>query len=234
MHCNICGGVEFGPMGERPNARCIHCHSVERTRLLWMYLSRHNITPEMRILHLAPEPGLYTAISARLNEGNYHTGDIEPGRYSFAKGIQRIDLCDLDHLPDDHYDFIVHLHVLEHIPCNIAYTLFHLHRSLKPTGRHVCVIPFLAGYYDECFAEIGAVERNRRFGQDDHVRRFGRDDVDKHLGSVLSFSKDFDASRDFSAAELLSANIPHACWSGLTPNTVLSLSKYDMRLLRAP
>jgi hypothetical protein len=197
-----------------------------------MYVQQIGLNSTSRVLHFAPEQGLYAKISQIVAPGNYCVADIDPGRFTFAPDARRMDLCDLDELPENHFDLILHSHVMEHIPCNVAYTLFHLHRGLKPDGHHVCVIPFLPGSYDECFADIGDAERVRRFGQNDHVRRFGRDDVDRHLGSVLDFDRDFDATRDFEPSALLEANIPESTWRGLTVHTVLKLRKKDMRLLR--
>jgi hypothetical protein len=197
-----------------------------------MYLQRIGLTPASKVLHFAPERGLYSKIREIVGPANYHVTDIDPGRFTFAPEMRYLDLCRLEDLPEAHYDLILHSHVMEHIPCNIAYTMFHLHRSLKHDGTHLCVVPFLPGGYDECFAEIGDAERVRRFGQNDHVRRFGRDDVDKHLGSILDFDHEFDATRDFHPKDLLEANIPESAWSGLTVHTVLKLRRQDMRLLR--
>jgi phosphoglycolate phosphatase len=183
------------------------------------------------VLHLAPERGLYEAIRA-LGPAAYHVADFDPRRYANIPGVVRLDLCDLDALPSNHYDLIIHSHVLEHVPCNIAYPLYHLHRALTPDGLHVCIIPFMTGQYDESFAEIGAEERCRRFGQFDHVRRFGRDDIARHLGSILDLTGHQDASVFFSPEELQAANIPVSSGRGFTIDTVLRLHKTDMKFLR--
>lgn len=199
-----------------------------------MYLERLDFTGETRVLHMAPEPGLYRALKKRLQSaepGNYICADIDPDRFKFVNNMDRLDLCDLDGQPSDQYDVIVHSHVMEHVACNIAYTLFHLHRMLKPEGHHVCVIPFLPGRYDECFQQIGRGERTRRFGQHDHVRRFGVEDIDRHLGALLSLPRTFDAREQFGEEHLRRANIPAAAWCGFTVHTVLTLKKYDMKLL---
>lgn len=233
MQCNLCGNTGFGQQGSRPTARCLSCNSLERTRLLGMYIRRLNLTPESRVLHLAPEFGIWNYIRQIVSPSHYHLGDINPAGYSFAgQQVHKIDLTDLDHLPDDHYDLILHSHVLEHVPCNIAYPLYHLHRALKPSGTHMFVVPFEGSHYDECFGGIDESERIRRFGQNDHVRLFGIDDIDRSLGSVLRFNKNFDATRDFLPEQLTNANIPAATWTGLTANTVLCLAKTDMRMLR--
>lgn len=231
MQCNICGSTAFIDMHARLNVRCKECGSLERTRLLWLYLNNAGIKPASRVLHLAPEKGLYDILSSRLDAGNYVTADIDPSRYAFAQGCMKLDLCDLESQSSRVYDFIIHSHVLEHVPCNIAYTLFHLHRMLKDDGMHICIIPFMQGGYDECFQDIGSEERTRRFGQFDHVRRFGRDDRDSHLGKLISLPAAFDARECFSEDALRAANIPENHWRGFHIGTVLMLKRDDMKLL---
>ena len=229
--CNFCGGSVFEAMRSRPEARCAGCGSLERTRLLWMHLERHPIARGTRVLHLAPERCLHDVLRPRAGEG-YVAADFEPERYAFAEGCRGIDLCDLDGQTSGSYDLIVHSHVMEHIPCTLAYPLFHLHRMLSPRGRHVCIIPFMGGHYDETFAEIGGGERRRRFGQADHVRRFGAADRARHLGKLLRLPEDYDASHLFGRAALDRARIPEAQWRGFTIATVLDLARDDMLLLR--
>lgn len=224
--CNLCGGTRFLDRGVRPAAVCATCHSMERTRLLWMYAQRA-LKPDWRVLHIAPEVGLYQALAARLAPDRYETADINPKRYPFARNIRRLDLCTLAELPANHYDCIIHSHVFEHLPCPIAGVLRHLHRVLVPGGLHLCVIPFLPGHDDECFDDIGADERTRRFGQHDHVRRFGIADIDRGLGSLLRLDRHPDVTRDFSPETLRAANIPETAWRGFSIHTVLRLGKED-------
>ena len=231
--CSLCGSAHFVAMNTRLNARCAACGSLERTRLLYLYLDKLELPrPGMKVLHFAPEKGLYDAISRVVGGADYMTADIEPRRFGFARSIVKFDMCtDVEKLPENHFDLIIDSHVLEHLRCNIAYILFHLHRSLKKDGWHICVVPFSSGSYEEHFAEISADEATRRFGQFDHVRRFGRDDIEASLGKLLKFNRDFDATRDFPPDVLRRHNIPETSWRGLTPDTVLHLRKYDMRLL---
>jgi hypothetical protein len=228
--CNICGNKNFADVKSRVNARCTHCNSLERTRLLWLFLQDIDITDTTNILHLAPERGLYDKLKARTKPGNYVCADFEPRRYAFATEITAIDLTDLDDQPSDQYDIIVHAHVMEHIPCNIAYTLFHLHRMMKSGGRHVCVIPFLPGKYDECFQDMPERERVRRFGQHDHVRRFGVEDIPRHLGAIVNLPDEFSAVERFGEDRLRNAGIPESAWRGFSIHTVLDLRKDDFKL----
>lgn len=231
MQCNICSSQQFLDFNRRSAVRCAECGSLERTRLLWLYLDQLGLRKDSRVLHIAPEKCIYTKISAIVAAENYETCDIQPGNYKFATGIQRIDLCSLESLKSDHYDLILHSHVLEHVGCNIAYTLFHLHRALKETGDHVFLVPFMPGKYDECFQDIGAAERERRFGQDDHVRSFGKEDVADHLGKLVELDANFDAETDIGAELLQQYNIPRSAWKGLSPHMPISLKKHQMRLL---
>lgn len=228
--CNFCGCTDFEPVRKRPEARCTACRSLELTRLLWMHLERQPIEPGTRVLHLAPERCLHDALRPRAGEG-YVAADLEPRRHAFAEGCRHIDLCDLEGWPAGGFDLIVHGHVMEHIPCTLAYPPWHLRRRLSPQGRHVCIVPFMGGLCDETFAEIGDAERRRRSDQADHVRRFGAADRDRHLGELLRLPEDHDASALLGRAALDRARIPETQWRGFTPATVLDLRRSDMRLL---
>jgi len=198
---------------------------------MWMYIKRLNITKKSKILHIAPEKGIYDALYKVAGKKNYITADLKPDLYKFTKNCIRMDLCDLDNQDSYHYDLIIHSHVLEHTPCNIAYTLYHLHRILKKDGVHVCIIPFMPGRYDECFQNITGEERRQRFGQHDHVRKFGNEDIDSHLGKLLHLPDHFDATDSFSEDELREANIPEHFWKGFNASTVLILKRDDMKFL---
>lgn len=230
MICNICGNNEFQDFNTRKGIACTKCRSLERTRLMWLYIEEENIDPTFKILHMAPELGLYARIRSLVENNNYTVADFEPKRYSFAKKCKHIDLCDLDSWPSNEYDLIIHNHVLEHARCNIAYILYHLHRMLKPSGLHIFSIPFLHGEYDESLADIGNDERKRRFGQSDHLRRFGINDIHKHIGSIVDIPKEYDAAKHFGEDILIKYNIPRSQWRGFSGSTILKLNKNSYKL----
>lgn len=229
MICNICGFDEFADVNGRVNAKCKNCGSLERARLFWLYVEKYDIDENTKILHIAPEKGIYNRIKSKIGS-NYTVVDYSPDNFKFAPDCRHIDLTDLDLWPSDHYDYIFHMHVMEHVPCNISYTLFHLHRMLKKSGVHLCIIPFMGGKFDETFQDVGGDERTRRFGQSDHVRRFGRDDIAMHLGKIISLPKRFDATLEFSEQTLKDANIPETHWRGWHIGTVLNLKRDDYKL----
>lgn len=151
-----------------------------------MYIQKTKISSESKILHFAPKKEIYKALLNYVGKQNYFVSDINPKRYHFAENLLSIDLCNLENELSFQYDLILHSHVLEYISCNIAYTLFHLHRILKKNGFHIFVIPFMNGKYDECFQDLSEEERVRRFGQNDHVRRFGKEDISSHIGKLIN------------------------------------------------
>jgi len=230
MECNLCGCTEFVDMATRVAVKCRSCGSLERTRLLWLHLEALPITPDWRILHIAPEAGVAARLSRKVTPGNYVAADYNPHLYPWIPDCRRIDLADLDAWSSDAFDLILHVHVLEHVPCTIAYPLFHLHRMLKPSGRHVFAVPFRPGTYEECLDDIGEDERKRRFGQVNHLRNFGRDGLDAHLGKILRLPPEFDAARDFGSETLHRFNVPEPQWRGWNISTVFVLPKDAHRL----
>jgi phosphoglycolate phosphatase len=205
---------------------------MERTRLIGLYLSTLPIGPETRILHMAPERGLYSYLSRVTGGKHYLTADFSPEHYSFAPECTHIDLCDLDHWESDAFDLILHSHVMEHTPCNIAYTMYHLDRMLAPGGRQICVIPFMKGDWDERFFGLSDAERVMRFGQNDHVRKFGTEDKARSLGKVMRLPETFDAARDLGREALVASNVPESQWRGFHGSTVLFFDKGDYLLHR--
>lgn len=236
MKCNICGGTRFIDQGSRQAVRCAECGSLERTRMLWLALeqmtAQGRIGRETRVLHIAPERGIYGKLCEIVSPETYDTADLFPELFTkFAPQTKRIDLCDLDAWTSEEYDLILHSHVLEHIPCNLAYPVYHLHRMLKRDGRHMFIVPFFNGKSEECFQEISDEERIRRLGQADHVRRFGKGDIERHLGAILNMPKKLDAEIKYGAETLSRANIPEAHWYGYTGATILCFDRNDMKFL---
>lgn len=229
--CNLCGSQSFSDVKNRRLARCRGCGSYERTRLLWLYIEKAlDNRSNLRVLHIAPELGIYSQLKARIDYGQYIVADYEPNNYQFAPECIHIDLTKLEGWPNNSFDLIIHSHVLEHIPCNIAYTLFHLHRMITPNGKHICIIPFSDGGWDESFQMLPSKERIIRFGQSDHIRRFGRDDIHKHLGSIMNLPEQVDVTKEFSTEILISASIPESAWNSFSIHSVLVFDKNDYLL----
>ena len=183
VYCPICEGSfsTFLPSGtiKRHNALCPSCRSLERQRLVWLYMQeRKLLNGPVRLLHVAPETGLFTAFSRR--EGlEYHPVDKFDKGYRYAKGTRNVDILETGY-PDNHFDAILCMHVLEHIPDD-AKAMRELYRILKPGGWAILMVPIDKNREKtfEDFSVTDPEERERLFGQRDHVRWYGLDYADR-------------------------------------------------------
>ena len=155
----------------RPNALCPGTLSLERHRLLWLYLDRDTslLKDELKVLHVAPEQIFYK-IFKRYKHWNYTTTDL----YSPLADVVA-DICDLP-FEDQTYDLILCNHVLEHIPDDLK-AMNELYRVLKKGGKLIAQVP-IDGNLEKTYEDKSLTdpkERNRLFGQYDHVRVYGED-----------------------------------------------------------
>jgi phosphoglycolate phosphatase len=232
MECNICGNDEFIDMNSRKAVRCSKCNSLERTRVIALFIKYYKlINNNTRVLHIAPEQGLADYLHGIAGD-NCNFVDLEPENYSFVKNIKKMDLCyDLESISDESFDLIVHSHVMEHLPCNYTYVLHHLNRIMKTDGSMVWSIPFTSGFYDCCTSpSLSDEERVLRFGQDDHVRRFGVSDLQMSLGKIYNLHDEYDITKYFPVDELRAYNIPENIWKGYSASAVLCSKKEDYLL----
>lgn len=177
--CPCCGGSfrRFLPAGRarRPNARCPRCGSLERHRLIWLYLQRQTdfFTLPYQVLDVAPEEFMQRKLQGLPNI-SYLSIDLESGL-----AMQHMDVTRLT-IPDQTYNVVFCNHVFEHIPDDRA-AMRELHRVLKPGGWAVLQTPidYTRQETDEDPAITDPNERIRRFGQSDHVRQYGLDFFDR-------------------------------------------------------
>ena len=91
----------------------------------------------------------------------------------------KADICDLPFL-DNSYDFILCNHVLEHIVDDNK-AIRELYRVLKKNGVGIFQVPidYNRDTTFEDFSVTNKKERNKLFGQYDHVRIYGLDFFDR-------------------------------------------------------
>lgn len=176
VECTVCHSQfrKFLPYGRvsRGNALCPNCLSLERHRLIWLYLERKTnfFTAKNKMLHVAPELCFMDRFDA-LENLNYITADIES---PLAK--VKMDLHDIP-FDENTFDVIFCNHVLEHVDDDIQ-CLKEMKRVLKPGGWAILQIPLFfplpkVTYEDKSITD--PKEREKAFGQDDHVRMYGED-----------------------------------------------------------
>ena len=167
--CNVCGfeGI-FNPFGWplRIDAHCPQCKSLERHRLLKLWLSSNaGAIQDKDTLHFAPEACV--AGFVRPLARSYVTADVEAGRADLVLDIERIDLA------PSSFDVVICSHVLEHVDDRKA--LPELFRILRPGGVCILLVPLIEGW-DATFEDPSITDPRERadyFGQFDHVRYYG-------------------------------------------------------------
>ncbi|ANY78289.1 hypothetical protein BB934_08615 [Microvirga ossetica] len=157
----------------RYDARCPQCNSLERHRLLALWLNNNPSILESNtsVLHFAPEEVIKQFVQRRTHY--YKSADLEPGRADLVLNIERIDL------PDASFDVIICFDVLEHVDDRKA--LGELLRVLRPGGLALLRTPFVEAWsktYENPAIQTPA-DRFLHFGQEDHVRYFGADVRDR-------------------------------------------------------
>ena len=186
VECPVCEAQfrKFLPYGRksRPNALCPNCLALERHRLIWIYLKRKTnfFTKPHKMLHIAPELCFMPRFEA-LKTLEYITGDIESPLAKVKMDIHEIPF------EDNTFDVIFCNHVLEHVDDDIK-AMSEIKRVLKPGGWAILQIPFFYPLKEKTFEDFSITdpkERERVFGQDDHVRMYGKDYPDRIRKSGL-------------------------------------------------
>lgn len=178
VECPICGGHfrKFLPYGygeAMDNRLCPKCLSLERHRLLWLYLKEKTgfFTDNLKVLHFAPEQPFLKRFRA-LKNLDYTTADIDSPIADL-----NLDVTEMN-IPDNQYDVLICNHVLEHVD-NVDKAFSEIKRVLKPGGWAILMVPINPDV--DTFEDPSVTdpeERKRLFGQYDHVRQFGRDYAD--------------------------------------------------------
>lgn len=229
MRCNICGGTDFTDMPKRPKVRCAACGSLERTRVVALYLNGPDRPrPDARILHFAPERGLSARLRAATG-AHYRALDIDPSRYPDL-GVEPFNLCrDVFSLAEGSVDLIIHNHVLEHLECNYTVVLLRLARALTPTGLMLFSVPILPGDFSDEIIQASQDQKVSRFGESLHVRRFGSAVLPVTLGMLFHMPERYDLTQVFPEKQLTEANIPEHHWRAYTGASIFRVKRGDLR-----
>jgi len=157
--------------GYRLNSVCPACGSLDRERLLYLYLLHKSdiFTRPCKLLHLAPEEQLEKVLR-RCSNIDHVTADLLSPIVMARMDITRIPL------PDDSFDVIICCHVLEHI-IDDQRAITELYRVLKPGGWAILQVP-ISPVLEKTFEDYSITTpegRGEAFGQQDHVRLYARD-----------------------------------------------------------
>ncbi len=167
--------LPYGYGKQRKNALSPSTLSLERHRLMWLYLKNETtfFTSKNKVLHMAPEQ-CFVKKFRKMKNLDYTTADL----YSPIVDVK----ADILNLPfkDNTFDILFCNHVLEHI-IDDKKAMQELYRVLKPKGFGIFQVPqdlSLEKTYED-FNITLPEERAKHFGQYDHVRIYGRDYFNK-------------------------------------------------------
>lgn len=174
VECPVCNRSfkKFLPYGRkaRGNALCPHCLALERHRLMWIFLKNETpfFTDPLKVLHIAPELCFIHRFD-KLENLEYITGDLESPLAKVKMDIHEIPF------EDNSFDVVFCNHVLEHVEDDLL-ACSEINRVLKTGGWGIVQSPV----YDmettiEDITITDPAERERLFGQRDHLRKYGND-----------------------------------------------------------
>lgn len=188
--------LPYGYGKQRENALSPGTLSLERHRQMWLYLKNETdfFTKNYKVLHIAPEQEFLRKFK-KMKNLEYTSADL------FSPIVDvKADILDLP-FEDENFDVIFCNHVLEHITDDKK-AMSELYRVMKKRGWGILQVPMknsLEKTYED-FTITDPKERQKHFGQYDHVRWYGMDYFER-LKSV-GFSVDINFySQKFSEQE---------------------------------
>lgn len=187
VECPLCGArfrkfMPYGYVSVRKNALCPACLSLERHRLLWLWMERETnllkarpgSAAALRVLHIAPEVCLSKKLEKMVPPDGYVTADLESPLAKIKMDVQAMPF------DDDSFDVVICNHVLEHVDDDRR-AMGELYRVMRRGGWGVALSP-VDETREVTFEDDSVVdhdERTRLFGQYDHRRVYGRDYADR-------------------------------------------------------
>lgn len=181
----------------RENVLCPYDLTLERHRLMWLYLKGETtfFKDAIELLHIAPEQCFHKTFKNQKNL-NYITGDLESPIADL-----HFDLHDIP-LKDNRFDVIFCNHVLEHVE-DAMQCMKELHRVMKPGGWGIMQVPQDLSR-EETYEDATITspeEREKHFWQKDHVRLFGKD-YPQWLERAGFEVEEFITTKEFSKEEI--------------------------------
>ena len=176
VSCPVCHSHfrKFLPYGRKPpreNALCPQCLSLERHRLLWLFLKNETdfFSAPHKLLHIAPEL-CYIDRFEKLSNLDYITADLESPLAKVKLDVQQMSFN------DNHFDIVFCNHVMEHVTDDHQ-AMREIFRVLKPGGWAIIQSPQDYGMQQtkEDPTIKNPSEREKAFKQRDHLRLYGLD-----------------------------------------------------------
>jgi SAM-dependent methyltransferase len=167
--------LPYGRLESRPNALCPSSLSLERHRLMWLFLKEKTnfFTDQLKLLHIAPEL-CFMKIFENMKNIDYISADIESPLAKVKMDVHEIPFA------ENTFDVVFCNHVMEHVDDDIQ-AMSEIYRVLKPGGWAIIQSPVYM-HLDKTLEDpsiTDPLEKEQVFGQNDHMRKYGRDYGDR-------------------------------------------------------
>lgn len=203
VECPVCQKhfrtfLPYGYVNQRENVLCPYDLTLERHRLMWLYLKNESVfftKSNLDVLHIAPEQCFYKLFKNQKNI-NYLTGDLESPLADLHFDLHNIPL------KENKFDVVFCNHVLEHVT-DAKQCMSELYRVMKPGGFGIFQVPqdFTREVTYEDPSIVTPEEREKHFWQYDHVRLFGLD-YPEWLRSVGFTVEEYNPQKNFNLEKI--------------------------------
>lgn len=189
VECPVCGKsfskfLPYGYHDVRSNVLCPACFSLERHRLVWLFLQNRTkfFKDNLSVLHIAPEQCFYKKFR-QLKNIRYTTADMESPLADVKLDVQNMPFNECE------FDLVICNHVLEHVENDVK-AMKEILRVLKTGGMAIMLVPVIFDM-DKTYEDpliTSPEDRLKHFLQKDHHRIYGTDYPDrvKNAGFVIS------------------------------------------------
>jgi SAM-dependent methyltransferase len=171
---------------------------------MWFFLKDKTnfFESELKVLHIAPELCFIKRFDA-IHGDNYITADIES---PLAK--VKLDVLQMP-FAEGEFDVVFCNHVMEHVVDDLQ-AMGEIYRVLAPGGWGIIQVPLFYPLPEVTFEDSSIVtpaEREKAFGQDDHVRLYGKDYITR-LQSAGFEAEEIWLSKDLTEADVKRLALP--------------------------
>jgi SAM-dependent methyltransferase len=188
--------LPYGRIHPRLNALCPGSLTLERHRLMWLYLQQKTdfFNKPQKVLHVAPEI-CFIPLFEKMENLDYITADLD-SPWAQIK-------MDLHHIPfaENSFDVVFCNHVMEHVDDDIQ-CMREIYRVLRPGGWAIIQSPVyeMPETYENPLLKH-PLEREIAFGQRDHVRKYGQDYGERLRKAGFTVTED-DFVKQFSPEQI--------------------------------
>ena len=178
--------LPYGRLKSRENALAPDSMSLERHRLMWLYMKEKTnfFTADLKFLHIAPEY-CFIKLFKGMKNLNYTTGDLISPWADVKMDVHNIPF------EKNTFDVVICNHVLEHVQDDHK-VMQEFYRVMKPGGWGIFQVPIDKNNLrtEEDPNVTDPKERERLYGQNDHVRQYGQDYGKRLAGAGFNVIED--------------------------------------------